>query len=52
MGQGTSFADYEILLTAHSEKLEQVLRTLLDIRGSLDVKKSVSSKWERKAFFC
>jgi hypothetical protein len=36
--------DYDILLTAHSEKLDQVLKSLLDIRGSLDVKKQNPSK--------
>ena len=30
--------DHEILLKGHSEKLEQMLRALLDIRANLDVK--------------
>jgi len=43
MGAETPFADYSILLSSHSEKLEQVLKALLDIRGSLHLKNQTAS---------
>jgi hypothetical protein len=44
MAAETPFADYEILLSSHSEKLDQVLKALLDVRASLlDPKKLPAS---------
>ena len=41
--RSSSLADYEILLSAHSEKLDQVLKSL----GALDTKKPVAGEtWE------
>ena len=38
--RSSSLADYEILLSAHSEKLDQVLKSL----GALDTKKPVAGE--------